>query len=68
MLEEKRNGRATREILSRLRACGALDRAAEDCRREAGLALEGIESAGLPRPEPLRALARLSVDRLPVAA
>jgi heptaprenyl diphosphate synthase len=68
MLDEKLDGKRTREILARLRACGALDRAAEDCRREANLALERIEEAALVRPEPLRALAALCVERLPVAA
>jgi heptaprenyl diphosphate synthase len=67
MLEGKLDGKTTRELLTRLRASGAIEHAAEDCRRQVELALTAIDEAGLSRPEPLRAIARLCADRLPVA-
>jgi geranylgeranyl pyrophosphate synthase len=61
------DGESVRRVLAAIRGTGALQMAAATCALESAKALERIDQAGLDNPEPLRALARLSVDRLPVS-
>ena len=61
------DGATVRRVLGAIRGSGALQMAAASCAIESAKALERIDAAGIENPEPLRALARLSVDRLPVS-
>lgn len=68
ILDGKLDSAAIRTILTRIRASGGLDRAAEDCSDHVDAALEKIGEAKLARPEPLRGLAELCRDRLPAGS
>jgi geranylgeranyl reductase family protein len=66
-LDGPADGETVRKVLASIRGSGALQMAAATCAIESAKALERIDSAELENPEPLRALARQSVDRLPVS-
>jgi menaquinone-9 beta-reductase len=67
-LRGKLNASGARECLALARRSGGFERAGEECREHIRSARAILDDCGLRAPGPLQALARLCLDRLPIAA